>query len=85
MESCKNFAKLVNCELNTTVKECEETKNALTKYCSSNQCQGDYKPLVPLIVTLKVSAYSCVTVFGWGNIYLPNFSHWASASDGAHG
>ena len=47
VESCKNFAKLVNCELNTTVKECEETKNALTKYCSSNQCQGDYKPLVP--------------------------------------
>ena len=43
VEGCNNFAKsVINCELNTTLKECEETKNALIKYCSSKQCQGDF-------------------------------------------
>ena len=42
MESCDKFSKIVNCELNTTVKECEETKASVIKYCSSKECQGDY-------------------------------------------
>ena len=43
VESCKRFNQRINCELssNTTVKECEETKVSLIKYCSSKECQGD--------------------------------------------
>ena len=42
VESCKKFSNMVNCELNTSAKECEETKVSLTKYCSSQNCQGDF-------------------------------------------
>lgn len=42
VESCKNFSKMVNCEFNTTTKECEEAKVSVIKYCSSKECQGDF-------------------------------------------
>ena len=42
VESCKLFTKTINCDLNTTAQECEDTKASFTKYCSNKECQGDY-------------------------------------------
>ena len=52
VESCNKFSKTINCELNTTTKECEETKVSVVKYCSSKECQGD-KDILILCLTLK--------------------------------
>lgn len=51
VENCQLFAKKINCGLNDTTQECEDTKVSFTKYCRSKECQGlNY-------ITLRVYVY----------------------------
>ncbi|XP_068746149.1 uncharacterized protein [Montipora capricornis] len=38
LESCSIFSQKINCDLNATAKECNETKEAFVKYCRLKQC-----------------------------------------------
>ena len=46
VESCKLFSKKIKRHLNTTAQECERTKTSLAKYCSTKECQGDYRVIL---------------------------------------
>ena len=50
MENCRLFAKKINCDLNDTTQECEDTKVSFTKYCSSKECQGLKLHYAPCLV-----------------------------------
>lgn len=40
VENCSVFSQRISCELNSTANECKETKAAVVKYCSQNECNG---------------------------------------------
>lgn len=41
VENCSLFSQKITCELNSTANECKETKAAVVKYCSQNECNGE--------------------------------------------
>ncbi|XP_015750838.1 PREDICTED: uncharacterized protein LOC107330791 [Acropora digitifera] len=38
VENCSVFSQRISCKLNSTANECKETKAAVVKYCSQNEC-----------------------------------------------
>lgn len=64
VESCNFFSKKIKCDLNATAQECERTKTSLTKYCNSNECQGDYRvflfKIIMIILTMAYALIGCL-------------------------
>ena len=78
VESCKLFSTKIKCHLNTTAQECERTKTSLAKYCSTKECEGDYRVFlfkITMIVLTIVHALIGYLLNLDNNILYKNTTH----------